>query len=214
MADIFREVDEQVRKDRAVQLWRKYGVVVIALALALVLGVAGVRGWRYFQDQQNLEASDKFAQAMELLDAGERAQSLNALTELANTESDGYPLLAAFEHARLLAEDRDTLGAVAIWDSIAASDKVGAGFRGTATLLSVMHQLEDGDPTALRARLEPLSARGEVFRPAALELLAALALNAGQREEAIRLYQEVADEVNAPVTMRARASQMLKALEG
>ncbi len=41
MADIFREIDEEVRRDKAAELWKKYGWVVTALAVLVVVGVAG-----------------------------------------------------------------------------------------------------------------------------------------------------------------------------
>ena len=34
MSDIFREVDEDVRRDKALQFWSKYQTLFIALALA------------------------------------------------------------------------------------------------------------------------------------------------------------------------------------
>ncbi|MDX1401151.1 MAG: tetratricopeptide repeat protein [Kiloniellales bacterium] len=213
MADIFKEVEEEVRRDKALELWRKFGPLAIGVAAVVVVGVAGYKGWTYFQQRQIEEQSNSFAQAIELLDAGETEQASAALAELSDPNGSGYPLLAAFEQARLLAEGGDVAGAVEIWDAIALSEPAGAGFRGTATVLSVLHQLEDSDPQALRAKLEPLSGQGEVFRPSALELLAELALREGDKQEAIRLYQELADELSAPPGMRARAAQMLEALK-
>ena len=45
MADIFREIDEEVRRDKAAELWKKYGWVVTSLAVLAVLAVAG---WQYW----------------------------------------------------------------------------------------------------------------------------------------------------------------------
>lgn len=44
MADIFREVDEEVRQDQALAFWNKYQDLIIAVA-AIVVIAAG--GWRY-----------------------------------------------------------------------------------------------------------------------------------------------------------------------
>ena len=48
MADIFREVEEELRRDRAEELWKKYGRYVIALAALVILAVGGVQGWRAY----------------------------------------------------------------------------------------------------------------------------------------------------------------------
>jgi hypothetical protein len=212
VADIFREVDEEVRKEKAVDLWRRYGTAVVAAGVLIVLGVAGFKGWTYYQSREQEKLSDAFAAAMNLAEAGESTEALNALADLAEPGGDGYALLAAFERARLFAEAGDVAAASAIWDEIAASEAAGPGFRGIATLLSVLHQLDSGDAEVLRARLEPLASEGNSFRPGALELMAALALRDGRKTEAAELYRAIADDLSAPSGLRARAAQMLTAL--
>ncbi len=212
MADIFREVDEEVRKEKATDLWRRYGSVVIAIGVLIILGVAGFKGWNFYQAREHEKLSDAYAAAMSLAEAGESTEALNALAALAEPGGDGYSLLAAMERARLFAEAGDVEAASAIWDEVAASEAAGPGFRGIATLLSVLHQLDSGDAEALRARLEPLASEGNSFRPGALELMAALALRDGRKAEAAELYRAIADDLSAPSGLRARAAQMLMAL--
>ena len=43
MADIFQEVDEEVRRERLKKLWDKWGNVLLALACVVVIGIGG---WR------------------------------------------------------------------------------------------------------------------------------------------------------------------------
>ena len=45
MADIFREVDEEVRRDKALEFWSKYQNYLIGLAIVIVLATAGWRLW-------------------------------------------------------------------------------------------------------------------------------------------------------------------------
>ena len=37
MADVFDEVDEELRRDRAEKLWKKYGAYVMGAAVAIVV---------------------------------------------------------------------------------------------------------------------------------------------------------------------------------
>jgi len=41
MSDIFQEVEEDVRKERYEQLWKKYGNYIIGAAAILVIAVGG-----------------------------------------------------------------------------------------------------------------------------------------------------------------------------
>jgi hypothetical protein len=40
VADIFKEIDEELRRDRMEQVWRKHGRLIIGLAAAAVVGAA------------------------------------------------------------------------------------------------------------------------------------------------------------------------------
>ena len=46
MADIFHEVDEEVRRERLKKLWDRYSIYIIALA---VLIVAAIGAWRAYE---------------------------------------------------------------------------------------------------------------------------------------------------------------------
>lgn len=213
MADIFKEVEEDLRRDNAAALWKKYGRYLVGLAVAVVLAVAGAQAWRAYDEQRRGELSDKYAVAVELSEDGETEAALQGLSALAAEGRGGYEGLAAFEEARLLAESGDVGGAIAAWDRIAAESSLGPAFQGVAALLSIFHQLDDGDPAELRARLEPLSAAGKPFRASALELSALLALREGDAATARELYSAISDDPDAPGGIRARAAQMLAALK-
>ena len=213
MADIFREVDEELRRESLEKLWKKYGKAILAVAAAIVIAVAGFQAWRVYDLNRRQELSDRFAQALSQAEGGDQAGALNALAQMSEAGGGGYPGLAAFQRARLLAETGDAAGAVALWDQIADDSKLGAGFRAMATLLSVMQQIEDGDPGALRQRLEPLAAEGAPFRGSALEMMAVLALRTGNRDEARDLYTKIADDLTMPLSIKQRAAQMVAALK-
>lgn len=213
VADIFKEVDEELRRENLEKLWKKYGAYIMALAAAIVIGVAGVQGWRAFDLDQRSKLSDRYAAALELARGGEAAAGLDAMADVSEADAGGYAGLAAFQEARLRAEAGDTRGAIAVWDRIAADTGLGKGFKEVATLLSVQHQIDDGDPAALRARLEPLAVDGAPYRATARELLALIALGEGDGAAARALYTKISDDREAPAGLRQRATQMLAALE-
>lgn len=212
MADIFKEVDEDLRRDQASKIWKKYGVYVIGAAVALVLATAAFQTWQWWDVKQRTQRSTSYAAAVELLEQGTSEEAVAAFGGLAKTDGS-YGTLAAFNQARLLAQAGDTTAAVEIWERLAASTAAGPAFQGAAALLSVMHQIDSGDPTALEARLQSLAAEDSGFRPVALELTAVLAVRQGNRARARELYAQLADDRTAPAGLRARASQMLAALE-
>ena len=47
MSDIFQEVEEDVRREHYEALWKQYGHYALALAVLLIIGVAG---WQWYQN--------------------------------------------------------------------------------------------------------------------------------------------------------------------
>lgn len=213
MADIFQEVEDDLKRDRATALWKRYGRYIIGIAVLIVLVTAGYQAWTAYDLQQRSERSDAFAQAVALAEGeSDQARALSELSEIAGGE-DSYGVLAAFQEARLLAEDGKTAEAVAVWDRIAGEQGAEQPFGAVATLLSVMHQIDDGNAEELRGRLELLAGPGNAFQPSATELLAILALRENDRETARDLFTRLSDDLAAPAGIRARATQMIEALK-
>ena len=127
-------------------------------------------------------------------------------------EGGGYSILASFEDAALLAKSGDRKGAVAVYDRIAEASGVDPAFRDLAVLLSVMQSTPEADPQATIARLAPLTAPGNPWRPTAVELTAAAQLKLGDTKGALALYKSLADDLAAPRRLRARAAEMAAAL--
>ncbi len=49
MADIFHEVDEEVRRERLQKLWDRYSIYIIAAAVLIVAGIGAWRGYEYWE---------------------------------------------------------------------------------------------------------------------------------------------------------------------
>ena len=112
MSDIFKEVEEDVRRERYVKLWKDYGKYVIAGALAIVLGTAAGVGWRDYKSSQREGDSTAFLQAVELDRAEAHAEAAQAFATLARSAGSGYVTLALFHQAAALVVAGDLTGAV------------------------------------------------------------------------------------------------------
>ena len=66
MADIFQEVDEEVRKDKATVFWNKYGTFVIAAAVLIVAATAAWVYWKDYSAKLRQEQGARFEAALEL----------------------------------------------------------------------------------------------------------------------------------------------------
>jgi len=214
VSDLFREIEEDLQRDRYKRLWAKYGNLVIAAAVALVVATAGWEGWKAYRLRQEQALGQRYASALALARAGNTAEAETDFAKLAADANAGYSALARLEEAALFAKTGKSADAIALYDKIAADGSVARPYRDLATLLSVMHASESGDAAQLIARLEPLTAATSPWRYSALELTAALVTRTGDKARAEKLYAQLSDDANAPNGVRARAAEMLAALKG
>jgi hypothetical protein len=211
VSDIFREIDEELRRDNLLKLWARYGRYIIALGVALLLIAGGFVAWRDHQRTERLAQSARYAGAVALANAGKTADAAIVFASVAK-EGGGYSVLAAFQDAALSARSGNRQAAVAAYDRIAAAPGVEPAFRDLAVLDAVMAGGADADPKAAIARLEPLTASGNPWRPMALALTAAARLRLGDDKTALELYKNLADDPATPRDLRARAAEMIAAL--
>ncbi|CAO3420213.1 tetratricopeptide repeat protein [Azospirillum argentinense] len=207
MSDIFREVDEDLRRDRMERVFKRYGGIMLAAALAVVAATGGTVAWRNWQQSQKQNETTALAAALSQASQGPD-KGVEALAAFAGKADPGMAALAQLNAAALLAREGKTAEAVAVYDKLSGTAGASAVYRELAALLSVMHQLESGDPAQLQARLQPLTADANPWRFSAREMSAVLAARAGDKERARTLFQQLADDSQAPAGVRSRAADL------
>lgn len=219
MVDIFDEIDEELRADRAKVLLKRYTPAIIAAAVLIIGATAGWQAWRWWQAKQDRIAAQKFIAAMTVADSATDAATRKAAVAdfnavAAQAPSDGYRTLARLRAAALEAQSDNFPAALAAWNDIAADSDADPLLRDLATLLWVEHQLDTGDPSLLEARLKPLASPENVWRPLAEEQLALLDLRQGKTAEAKTTLTRLAQDFTVPTGARGRAADLLARLGG
>ena len=212
MSDIFREIEDELRRDNLLKLWQRYGKYVIAAVVLALVIAGGMAAWRDHQASERRAQGARYTAALALLRDGNSVEAAKRFAVVVQ-EGGGYSLLAAFEQAEMLAKGGDEKAAVLAYDRLAANTGIDPEFRDLAVLLSVMHGLSDGDARAAIERLQPLTANGQPWRASALDLTAVAKLKSGDRAGALAIYKELADDLSAPQGLRARAAELAAALK-
>jgi hypothetical protein len=221
VVDIFDEVDEELRAERAQQLLKKYGGVIVAGALAIVVAAAGWQGWRWYEARQDQAAGVEYLTAMTLADAtaagsseANRAAGIAAFAQLAARAPTGYATLARLREAALKADAGDLSGAAALWNGVAGDPSADPLLRDLANLLWAQHLIDSGDPSLLEARLKGLATPDNPWRSLADEQLALLDLRQGKTDQAKATLHRLVQDATAPNGVRGRASALLSRLGG
>lgn len=210
---LFREVDEEVRRDQFMKLWDRFGTYIIAVSLAVIIVVAGVKGWQYWQTRQAEAAGAAYHQALALVEDGKLDEARPIFADVAAEGHEGYAQLARLQLAGILAQQGKTDEAVATYDAVARDAAVDQELRDVARIRAGYLLAESASPEALQERLVALDAANSPWRNAAREILAAAHYRTGNYAEADRLMNEILADPQAPAAMRQRAEMMVQLLQ-
>ena len=212
MSDIFNEVDEEVRRERLQKLWARYGSLAITVAVFVVLGVAGWRGYEWYDAKQAALAGAQFDAATDLVDAGKGAEAEAAFSKIAAEGTSGYRTLARLRLAAAVAE-RDPKAGVTAYDAITSDGSAGKVIQDFAGVRAAMLLVDSAPLPEMTKRLEPLAQAGGAFRHSARELLALAAVKASDTAAAKKWFDMVLGDAETPQSVRSRID-MLMTLNG
>ena len=207
MADIFDEIDEELKQDRAKELWTRYGKFVIAAAAAVVIGVGASQGFSAWTRSQAETAANLYQQALTSDD------NVAALESRIDDLTDGYAMLGRFQIAAGQAKAGDTAAAAAGYLAISNDTKVPQLYRDAALLMSVMNAPEGADAGDLQQRVAPLADSAGPWKGLALELSAALDLQQGQTEAALAKLEAIVALAETSPELRQRAARLVDILK-
>ncbi len=209
MADIFKEVDEDLRREQLKKLWDRFGPFVIGLAILIVVATAGYRGWVYWQERQAQATGDRFIAALDLAAKGEHEQAIAALKAIEANGSGQYPVLAGFRVASEMAAAGKTQDAIQEYDAIAAKSGASGAVKALARLRAAALLVDSASLADMEKRLGDLASTGNVWRHNARELLGLTAWRVGDYEAARKYFDEINSDQESPADLRQRAQVML-----
>lgn len=200
-----REVDENLRRDQMRDMAKAYGKWLVA---AVVLFLAAVAGWLYWQDRQRQESqrqSEELSNAYAQIGAGKADQIGPSLEGLAKSGGDVVRASALLTEAAIALEKNDRPAAIAKYREIANDGGLPDTYRDLATLRSTALEFDTLKPEEVVARLQPLAQPGKPWFGSAGELTAMAYLKLNQRDKAGRLFAAIAADKQVPDTLRSRA---------
>ena len=203
-----REVDENLRRDQLRDMARKHGWW---LAGGLVLFLAAVGGWLYWQERQRVASAGKsevLAQVYTDIGAGKMGTVPQRLDLLAEEGKGAVRASALFTRAAVAIEQNDRATAIAKYKEAAADEDLPAPYRDLGTIRATSLEFDALRPEQVIARMEPLAKPGNPGFGSAGELTAMALITQNKRQEAGRLFAAIAADQQVPQTIRARAVQI------
>ena len=207
MSDIFREVEEDVRREKLEKLWKAYGGYIIALGAVIILGIAGFELWQRYEAAQRAKASQAFIAAQRISDPRSAAM---AFADLAKTAPGGYRLLARMEQAGNMLAAGQRAAAIKLYKEIASEQAGGIG--DVARIRAGWATAGTAGRSDLQSLLAPLE-RAPLWKPMADEILAYSDYRTNHYPKAAREFEALSNDPASPGALKVRARAMAVFLE-
>ncbi len=181
---LFREVEEELRREQFAKIWERYGVYFIGLAVAVVAIVAGSQIWEARRIANANAAGAEYEAASTLLASGKNDEALKAFETIVSTGPRGYAALASLSQAGVYLKQDKRAEALATFDKLASDTSADPLLANFARLQAAALRLGEADYAEMQTRLAPLTGDANPWRFTARELLGTAALGAGKLDEA------------------------------
>ena len=203
-----REVDENLRRDQARDFLKKNGPWIVG---AMLLFLAAVAGWLYWQDRQVRQAevaTERLNHVMGQIGSGQVPAAEKALPELAESDSAGVRAGARLTRAAVALEKANRKVAIDEYRAVMDDEALGQPYRDLATVRLTALEFDQMKPEDVIERLKPLAVAGNPWFGSAGEMTAMAMLKQGKKAEAGRLFAAIAADQQVPNTIRSRAVQI------
>ena len=205
----FREVSGELRQDRVKAIWTRFGSIILAAVVLVILVTAGVVGWERYTESQANASGDAYLTALKLSEDGKPDEAVTALQAIAAKGYGAYPDLARMSIGSVRAQQGQPKEAVAAFDAVANDTAVPQPIRDMATIRAAYLLVDSGTLAEVQDRVQRLIGDSEPLRFPAREAVGLAAWKAGDRETARKSLQKLADDGSTPQGIAGRARLML-----
>lgn len=205
MADLLREIDEELQRERMTALWRKYQFLILGAIACLIFGTAANSAWKQHVAQKEVSLSvglGSVATKPDMLDA-EKIEAFQAFAR--SNPTAGQSVLAQMAGISIMLRAGKSDEVLKALDALANDASATSITRDYARLVRIQVQFDKGDPVQLRQQLAPLAADGQPWRYTARVLQGALYGKHGDSAKAKEIFQTLSQDNQAPITIRDSA---------
>ena len=222
MPDIFDEVEEDLRAERASSFARRFGGLGALGVVVVLAGTGAYVWWSQQRAAQTQIVADRFIAAAAQADKAETplggldrsaaSQAAATFADIAAHGPAGYAVLARLRLAAVQWQLGEKTQASASWQDVASDGDAPKLLRDLAVVTSAQHQVDSADPILLKQTVQALTAPDNPWRPMAEQVVALIDLRQGNTREAGDILRRLSIDPMAPEGIRQMAGSLALAL--
>ena len=210
MSDVLRQVDEDLRKDRILSLWKKYGIYIIVFIVLLLVSVIGYQINKSLNISNNQKQVENYLNASNLPSENEIVSSLSNLENSSNTFMRG---LIRLKMANTLMSQGKKEQSQTILIQLMEDREINKIINDAAGYFYLMSNLNEITKDELLVYFPDSQIDNSAFKYLLLELLALHDLFSGDFDQTKDSFQKIINDPEAPREIIIRSEKFLESIK-
>ena len=207
MSDILRQVDEDLRKDRLLKVWRSYRIYIVGSILIILISLSGYQYYLSSTQSKNEAIVEQYINSINSTDVNTSIEQLLELNESDNSFIKG---LAKLKRAELYFATEDKGQAIKLLESISIDESLDQIIRDMALYKYLMIQLDTLDKDLYFEIIDSQDLNSSKFKYLFKELKALKYLIEGDRINSLEIFESIISDENSPINLKTRSEKFIK----
>ena len=210
MANIFNEVDEDIRKERYQNLWSNYGKYIIAFLMLIVIAFSLTQYFQAKNISDNKAILDMYYSAAEGIEKNQLDFANNELEIVYNQKNKMLAALSGFKMSETYLNNNQKEEAILLLEKIVANRSLESIYRELALYKYIMINFENIDISSIEKKIVSIGVNKNTLHPYFQEIIGIKYLTAGNIEKANSVFTNLLLNEDTPFDLKMRLDKLIQ----
>jgi len=210
MANIFNEVDEDIRKERYQNLWSNYGKYIIAFLMLIVIAFSLTQYFQAKNISDNKAILDMYFSAAEGIEKNQLDFANNELEIVYNQKNKMLAALSGFKMSETYLNNNQKEEAILLLEKIVANRSLESIYRELALYKYIMINFENIDISSIEKKIVSIGVNKNTLHPYFQEIIGIKYLTAGNIEKANSVFTDLLLNEDTPFDLKMRLDKLIQ----
>ena len=210
MANIFNEVDEDIRKERYKKLWSSYGKYLIGLIISIIL-IFSINQYLVLKNiADNKRLLDVYFTAAEDIEKKQFELANENLSKIYNDKNTTLAAFSAFKLSESYLENNNRIDALAVLENIFSNNSLETIYRELALYKYIMINFDLLDISEIESKISTINIKERQLNPYFRELLGIKYITINNKARASSIFNELSSSENTPFDLKIRLEKLIQ----
>jgi len=210
MANIFNEVDEDIRKERYQNLWSNYGKYIIAFLMLIVIAFSLTQYFQAKNISDNKAILDMYYSAAEGIEKNQLDFANNELEIVYNQKNKMLAALSGFKMSETYLNNNQKEEAILLLEKIVDNRSLESIYRELALYKYIMINFENIDISSIEKKIVSIGVNKNILHPYFQEIIGIKYLTAGNIEKANSVFTDLLLNEDTPFDLKMRLDKLIQ----